>query len=85
MASLAVGRKARWRGGGSDVLGQAGDLLYDYLDTSQIFLASTLHDTKALFNPDPAAKHETVMYAAAAIQVLFGGRDGSRRSSVISP
>ena len=52
-------------------------LLYDYLDTSHVFASSLMSDLKPLANPDPNAKHETLMYLLAGLPVTLGTRDGS--------
>jgi hypothetical protein len=55
---------------------QAGDgLLYDYLDTSRTFAAQVLKDVKALTNPDPAAKHETLMDLVGGLPIAMGPRE----------
>jgi hypothetical protein len=59
----------------------AGSLVYDYIDTSSVFASSLLHNLKPLANPDPAAQHDTLMYALAGAPLLFGTRDGSATSS----
>jgi hypothetical protein len=56
-------------------------LLYQYLDTSSVFATSLLHNLKPLANPDESQNHNTLMYALAGAQVLFGSRDGSNLSS----
>ncbi len=55
-------------------------LYYGYLDTSHAFASSLLADLKPLTDPDPAKKHETLMYALAGSQVLFGTRGGPKVS-----
>lgn len=52
-------------------------LTYEYIDTAHVFAGSLIHDLKPLTNPDPAANHETLMYALAGAHNLFGQRDGS--------
>ncbi|MGO9707858.1 MAG: hypothetical protein ACLQBL_03275 [Polyangiaceae bacterium] len=59
----------------------ASALLYNYIDTSSVFATSLLQHTYPLVNPDPTARHETVMYALAGAPLLFGTRDGSATSS----
>jgi hypothetical protein len=54
--------------------------IYNYVDTSTTLLASVIEDLKPLVNPDPSAKHETLLYALNGVQVLLGGRDGSNTS-----
>lgn len=65
-----------------DMFGRAlisanGAPMYDTLDTSHSFAAALLVDLYPLANPDPSAKHETLMDALAGAYVLLGGRDGS--------
>ena len=52
-------------------------LQYEYIDTAHVFAGSLLNDLKPLLNPDVSQQHETLMYALAGAQVLFGKRDGS--------
>jgi hypothetical protein len=52
-----------------------GDLFYQYLDTSRTFAARMMVDVKPLVNPDPAAKHETIMDMMAALPVMMGPRE----------
>ena len=59
----------------------SGALLYDYLDTSTVFATSLLRNLKPLANPDETQKHNTLMYALAGSEVLFGQRDGTAASS----
>jgi hypothetical protein len=58
-----------------------GALLYNYLDTSSVFATSLLHNLKPLANPDETQNHNTLMYALAGSEVLFGQRDGTASSS----
>ena len=69
--------------GGSAACGAVapGSLIYDYVDTSSVFATSLMTNLKPLANPDPASRHETLMYALAGAPVLFGARDGSPKSS----
>jgi hypothetical protein len=55
------------------------DVLYRYIDTSHVFAASLMADLKPLTNPDPKAKHETLMYAFAGSQPLFGAREAQTK------
>ncbi|MGH7296572.1 MAG: hypothetical protein ACRELB_16660, partial [Polyangiaceae bacterium] len=70
--------------GARDAAGRAlrgqDSLVYGYIDTSHTFTASLLAELEPLVNPDPGAKHETLMDAFAAGQVLFGTRDGGPTS-----
>jgi hypothetical protein len=65
---------------GRALSGTGGALVYDYLDTSHTYTASLLSNLKPLVNPDPSQNHETMMYALAGAQVLFGTRDGTNAS-----
>ncbi|HEY2515693.1 MAG TPA: hypothetical protein VGI39_32715, partial [Polyangiaceae bacterium] len=77
--------------GGAADAGTAGDdsacgttssaRYYDYINTSNVFAASLMRNLKTLANPDPTARHETLMYALAGAPLLFGARDGSPKSS----
>jgi len=58
-----------------------GALLYDYIDTSTVFAASLLRNLKPLAVPDATSQHNTLMYALAGSEVLFGKRDGTAASS----
>ena len=49
-------------------------LLYDYLDTSHTFAAQMMADLKPLVNPDPEAKHETLMDLLGGLHVAVGPR-----------
>lgn len=49
-------------------------LLYDYIDTSHTFAAQMMSDMKPLVNPDPAAKHETLMDMLGGLHVAVGPR-----------
>lgn len=62
---------------GRALISANGPTMYDTLDTSHSFTASLLADTLPLVNPDPNAKHETLMDALAGAYVLLGSRDGS--------
>jgi hypothetical protein len=53
----------------------ADGLLYDYLDTSRTFAAQLVRDLKPLVNPDPEAKHETLMDLAGGIPIVLGPRE----------
>ncbi len=53
-----------------------GQLAYAFVDTSHTFTASLLQEALPLFNPDPAAQHETMMDALAGMVVVAGARDG---------
>lgn len=57
-----------------------GKLIYDYIDSSKVFTRALVADTKALVNPDPAAKHETLMDALAGAIVLFGTRADAEKT-----
>ena len=52
-------------------------LYYGYLDTSRAFASQLMADLRPLTDPDPAKKHETLMYSLAGAQVLFGTRGGA--------
>jgi hypothetical protein len=52
-----------------------GDLLYQYIDTSRTFAARMMVDVKPLANPDPAAKHGTIMDMMAALPIMMGPRE----------
>jgi hypothetical protein len=52
-----------------------GGLIYDYLDTSRTFAAQMMKDTKPLVNPDPAAKHETLMDFMGGLPIMMGPRE----------
>ena len=56
-------------------VGTQAPLLYDYIDTSQTFLARTIVDIKPLLDPDPAHDKETVMKLLGGLPVVFGARD----------
>jgi len=62
-----------------------GKLIYDYIDTSKAFTRALVADTKALVNPDPAAKHETLMDALAGAIVLFGTRADAEKTYSSGP
>jgi hypothetical protein len=47
-------------------------LVYDYIDTSKTLASHLLDDLKPLFNPDPAANHETLMDLAGGLYVALG-------------
>jgi len=49
-------------------------LLYDYIDTSHTFAAQMMADLKPLVNPDPEAKHETLMDLLGGLHVAVGPR-----------
>ena len=49
-------------------------LLYDYIDTSHSFAAQMMADLKPLVNPDPEAKHETLMDMLGGLHVAVGPR-----------
>ncbi len=49
-------------------------LLYDYIDTSHTFAAQMMADLKPLVNPDPEAKHETLMDMLGGLHVAVGPR-----------
>lgn len=49
-------------------------LLYEYIDTNQTFAAQMMSDMKALVNPDPEAKHETLMDMLGGLHVAVGPR-----------
>ena len=57
----------------------ASALLYNYIDTSSVFATSLLQHTYPLVNPNPTARHETVMYA------LAGLRSSSERATALRP
>jgi hypothetical protein len=62
-----------------DSFGRVG--LYDYIDTSHTFAAHLLDDLKPLVNPNPTFQHETLMYAVAGAQAVFGARDGGPKTT----
>jgi hypothetical protein len=49
-------------------------LLYDYIDTNQTFTAQMMADLLPLVNPDPEAKHETLMNMLGGMFVAVGPR-----------
>ena len=49
-------------------------LLYDYIDTSHTFAAQMMADLKPLVNPNPDAKHETLMDMLGGMHVAVGPR-----------
>jgi hypothetical protein len=49
-------------------------LLYDYIDTNHTFAAQMMSDMKVLVNPDPEAKHETLMDMLGGLHVAVGPR-----------
>src|SRR5262249_31409576 len=55
-------------------------LTYEYIDTAHVFAGSLVNDLKPLANPDPAQKHETLMYALAGARAILGQRDGSDKT-----
>ncbi len=60
-----------------DAFGRAqvnGQLVYQYIDTSQTFGASAMRDLAPLLDPDPANHHETVADLLAGAYKLFGDR-----------
>jgi hypothetical protein len=50
-------------------------LLYEYIDTSHTFAAQMMVDLKPLVNPDPNAKHETLMDLMGGMPVVMGPRE----------
>jgi hypothetical protein len=63
--------------GTRDQFGRAlagNQLLYQYIDTSHTFGAQVLNDLKPLVNPDPEAKHETLMDMMGGLRVAMGPR-----------
>ena len=63
------------RVGTPDTFGRAlvnGQLLYQYIDTSQTFGASAMRDLAPLLDPDPTNNHETVTDLLAGAYKLFG-------------
>lgn len=55
-------------------------LLYDYIDTNQTFAAQMMADMKPLVNPDPEAKHETLMDMLGGLHVAVGPRAQKSKS-----
>lgn len=62
----------------ADSMGRAvldnGLTAYQYIDTTQTLVSSLLRDVGALVDPDLSNGRETLMYALAGAQVLFGDR-----------
>jgi hypothetical protein len=54
-----------------------GGLIYGYLDTSHLFSAQLITDTKPLVDPVITDNHETLMNALGGAWVLYGARTGS--------
>ncbi len=52
-----------------------GGLLYDYIDTTRVFAAQMMKDMRPLVNPDPSAKHETIMDMMGGLPVMMGPRE----------
>ncbi|AKU99370.1 hypothetical protein AKJ09_06034 [Labilithrix luteola] len=66
-----------------DELGRAlvnNKLLYDYVDTSHTYAAQMLVDMKPLVNPDPEARHETLMDLVGGMYVSVGPREQKQKS-----
>jgi hypothetical protein len=55
-------------------------LLYDYLDTSHTFAAQMMADLKPLVNPNPDAKHETLMDMIGGMHVAVGPRVAKKKT-----
>ncbi|MDB4933393.1 MAG: hypothetical protein JWP87_365 [Labilithrix sp.] len=55
-------------------------LLYDYVATSHTFAAQMMSDLKPLVNPDPEAKHETLMDMLGGLHVAVGPRAQKSKS-----
>ncbi|MEO7109887.1 MAG: hypothetical protein ABI183_05575, partial [Polyangiaceae bacterium] len=67
-----------------DTFGRAivgGGLVYGYLDTSHLFSAQMITDTKPLVDPVATDNHETLMNALGGAWVLYGNRTGALGSS----
>lgn len=58
-------------------------LLYEYIDTSHTFTASMMQNLKPLVNPDPKAKHETLMYMLGGMYRALGARDGFAKTNKV--
>jgi hypothetical protein len=58
-----------------------GQTVYSYLDTSHLFSAQLITDTKPLVDPVATDNHETLMNALDGAWVLFGDRTGPTGSS----
>ncbi len=59
----------------------AGDrLLYEYIDTSHTFAAQMMADMKPLVNPNPEAKHETLMDLMGGMPIVMGPREPRSKS-----
>ena len=54
--------------------------LYDYVDTSHTFAAQMMSDLKPLVNPEPDAKHETLMDMLGGMFVAVGPRAQKSKS-----
>lgn len=55
----------------------SGRLVYDFIDTSHVYAASVVKNLLPMVNPDPAAKHETLMDALAGAYVVVGPELGA--------
>jgi hypothetical protein len=60
---------------GRALVSMGGAPVYDTLDTSHAFGASLMQNMRGLVNPDPNAKHETIMYMIGGLYVVSGKRD----------
>jgi hypothetical protein len=69
-------------GGTRDPFGRlvAGNIpVYDYIDTSHVFMTKLMTDTRALFDPDP--EREAMMHAVGGIYVMMGAREGDGKTT----
>lgn len=62
-------------------VGASAPLLYEYVDTSQTFLARAMNDLRPLFDPDPSHDRETIMKLLGGLPVVAGTRDLSPTTS----
>ena len=60
-----------------------GSLVFDYLDTSHVFLTRLMTDTRALFDPDP--DREGLMRVVAGVYAMMGPRTSMTKTFAPDP